>query len=148
MSDPFLLRCGAIAPEVFGLTLVGSHGVITLFLHLNFSLHAHRCINHLVDELDLGHLYHLLDFLEQGDLSSHHYGNLLQHYNWDLGRVLRHNRHVYQWFKTLNLRNICRLLFCMDGRCLALIHNWHTHNFVNVSDLWNLLCFLCSLRRG
>ena len=51
----------------------GSHGVnqcvINLFLHLNLSLHAHKCINHLVDELDLGHLFHLLDSQDYGDLS-------------------------------------------------------------------------------
>ena len=46
-----------------------SHGVITLFLYLNMSLHAHRCINHLVDELDLGHLHHLLDSLDEVNLS-------------------------------------------------------------------------------
>ena len=48
-----------------------SHGVITLFLHLNLSLHVHRCINHLVNELDLVHLHHLLNSLDKGNLSLH-----------------------------------------------------------------------------
>ena len=41
----------------------------------------------------------------------------------------------YQWFKRLNLKNVHRLLFCLDGRCLALPHNWHTHDFVNGVNL-------------
>ena len=54
---------------------------IHLFLHRDLSLHAHRCVDHLVDELDLEHLHHLLNSLDQWDLSLCHHGNI--HYSVD-----------------------------------------------------------------
>ena len=47
--------------------------------------------------------------------------------------------------ETLNPRNFQRLLYRLDGQCLALLHNWDIDAPVNVLDQWDVHCSLYSL---
>ena len=83
------------------------------------SLHADRCVDQLVDELNLGHLHHLLNSLDKGNLSLYHHGNIHSSLDdldlWDFRRLLHsldhgslsrpRAKHVINSIKELNLRN-------------------------------------------
>ena len=124
---------------------------INLFFHQDLSLHAHVYVDQLVDELDLGHSYHLLDSLENECLSVCHRGNI--HYSvdeldlWRFHSLLQSPDHGSLWWHrnrhiddlvndslciatgTSITLSMCRV--CGTGRCF--MHSVHLPNH------WRLL---------
>ena len=113
-------------------------------------LHFRSRLHHLVNDLDLGHLHHLLNSLPK-DLSSYHYRNI--HYTVDglelwIFRCHLHlldhgNLSLHQFYGLVNAlwHFRCFLHNLKDGN-RSLHHDGNFHNFVIVLHLQNVYRFL------